>query len=57
VLHRDPEAINLEIGNSVAAAEGAVRKPSGQFPPEVRNLKEAQKQLEEAYKLFRPVVN
>jgi tetratricopeptide (TPR) repeat protein len=52
VLHRDPEAINLEIGNSVLPPKARKETKRAVSALKSGNLKEAQKQLEEAYELF-----
>ena len=52
VLHRDPEAINLDIGNEVLPPKGRKDTKRAVSALKSGNLKEAQKQLDDAYKLF-----
>jgi len=50
VLHRDPTAINLDVGNTVMSAKARKGTKHAISALKSGNLKEAQKQLDEAYK-------
>jgi tetratricopeptide (TPR) repeat protein len=52
VLQRDPEAINLELGNAVLPPKARKDTKRAVSALKSGNLKEAQKQLDEAYKSF-----
>jgi len=51
VLHRDPTAINLDVGDSVMSAKARKGTKHAISALKSGNLKEAQKQMDEAYKL------
>jgi len=50
VLHRDPAAINLDVGDAVMSAKARKEIKRAISALKSGNLKEAQKQLDEAYK-------
>jgi tetratricopeptide (TPR) repeat protein len=52
ILHRDPEAINLDIGKAVLPPKARKETKRAVSALKSGNLKEAQKQLDEAYKSF-----
>ncbi len=52
VLQRDPEAINLDVGNAVLPPKARKETKRAVSALKSGNFKEAQKQLDEAYKLF-----
>lgn len=52
VLHRDPEAIDFEVGNSVLPPKARKETKRAVSALKSGNFKEAQKQLDEAYRLF-----
>ena len=51
VLHRDPAAINLDVADAVMAPKARKQTKRAVSALKSGNLKEAQKQLDEAYKL------
>ena len=51
VLHRDPTAINLDVGDAVMSAKARKETKRAISALKSGKLKEAQKQLDEAYKL------
>jgi cytochrome c-type biogenesis protein CcmH/NrfG len=51
VLHRDPEAINFDVGSAVLSPKARKQTKRAVSALKSGNLKEAQKQLDEAYKL------
>jgi tetratricopeptide (TPR) repeat protein len=50
VLHRDPAAINLDVADTILSAKARKETRRGVSALKSGNLKEAQKQLDEAYK-------
>jgi tetratricopeptide (TPR) repeat protein len=51
VLHRDPAAVNLDVSDTMLSAKARKQAKRAVSALKSGNLKEAQKQLEEAYKL------
>ena len=51
VLHRDPAAINLDVADAVMSAKARKETKRAVSALKSANLKEAQKRLDDAYKL------